>query len=131
MNNYISHIKAELVPIFQKYQQQLEFGYCFGSLATGSYSERSDVDIAIYLKKDAVNPDIRLSIQADCARELKRNDVDLIILNTIRNLILAERIIRDGIVLFDYAPGKRIEYELKIQHQAIDFRTQRKVIMGI
>jgi hypothetical protein len=68
---------------------------------------------------------------AECSRALHRNDIDLIILNTVNNLILKDEIIRAGIVLYDGDTDTRVDYELKTLHQALDFRYQRQMAMGV
>lgn len=126
----LAEIKSKLEPVFEKYNSQLLFGYCFGSLASGQITKKSDIDLAFYVQPENVNLDFQLSLLADCSRILKRNDIDIVILNSLKNLILAEEIIRKGTLLFDFLEKIRTDYELKILHAAIDFRYQRKMIMG-
>ena len=101
----------------------IEFAYLFGSYANGSFNDRSDVDIALYLKKD--NFDMQLDISFDLSRRLEK-DVDLVILNKAKNLYLIEDIIQNGIVLKD--SDKRFDFELKKHHQFLDFKEFKKRI---
>ena len=107
--------------------------YLFGSQATGEATERSDLDLAILLKPDAARAAAshRFTLFAECSRALKRNDIDLVILNTAKNLILQNDIIHTGVVLYSGDTDARIDYELKTQHLALDFRFQRNMAMGV
>ncbi len=128
----IANIKKALLPVFEKYGDQVVFSYLFGSAAREELSPLSDIDIAVYLSKKYVSDsfELKLSLHADICRALKRNDVDIVILNTAVNLMLLDDIIRNGIVLHDSEIGVRDAYELKMLHQAIDFKTQRFAMMG-
>lgn len=130
MPNNINNI---FTPLFEKYKDHVVFAYLFGSAATGNESKLSDVDIAIFIRegKGESCADIKLSLYADICRVLKRNDVDVLVLNTATNIILLDEIIRDGIVLFDRDPDLRKEFEYKVLHEAIDFKEQRIAVMGI
>lgn len=62
---------------------------------------------------------------------LKRNDVDLVVLNTIRNEMLTADVIRNGIVIIDRDTKAREDYEIKRLHESIDFKMHRFAVMGI
>src|SRR3989304_3389948 len=64
-------------------------------------------------------------------RALNRNDVDLVVLNTVANNMLIEDIIRHGVVIYDHDIDAREDYEVTSLHQAIDFKTQRLAVMGV
>ena len=131
MNEIIKKIKTTLQPIFSRYADRIIFCYCFGSLATNNYTGNSDVDLAFYVHPDAVNYDFKLTLYAECSRALKRNDIDIIILNDLKNLILSETVVRYGILLYESNKDERTSYEIKTLHNAIDFRFQRKLAMGV
>ena len=76
-------------------------------------------------------PDIRLDLYAESSRLLKRSDIDIVILNSLSNLVLQERIIRHGVLLYDRDPELRKSHEVQTLHRGMDFRQHRKVIMGI
>ena len=67
----------------------------------------------------------------DFCRVLKRNDIDVVVLNTTTNIVLLDEIIRGGIVLVDRDIDLREEFEQKILHQAMDFKEQRIVFLGV
>lgn len=129
----IKHIRKNLLPVFEKYGNQVVFSYLFGSAAREKPSPLSDIDIAVYLSKNNSRDffDLELSLHADICRALGRNDVDIVVLNTAENLMLLDNIIRNGIVLHDGEIEAREAYEVRILHQAIDFKTQRFAIMGV
>ncbi len=109
------------------------FAYLFGSKALGTDSVTSDTDLAVY-----VNPkyqdqwfDIKTNLYLMLSRALKTNDLDIVILNQCENIMLLDRIIADGKILHDTDRQTRLYYEQKILHAAIDFKTQRKKIMGV
>jgi len=91
----------------------------------------SDIDLAFYAKPAQDMSDLKLALYADCSRLLRRNDIDIVILNELRNLILADEIITNGVVIYDSEPDCRISYEVRVHHQTIDFKHQRKMLVGI
>ena len=129
----INNIRDAVLPVFEKYKNKVIFGYLFGSAAQKTGYPSRDVDIAVFLSGDGKKSafDVKLSLYADFCRALKRNDVDVVVLNIAVNLMLLDEIVRYGVVLYDADPKAREEFELKIQHQAIDFKNQRLAIMGV
>ncbi|MCX8123856.1 MAG: nucleotidyltransferase domain-containing protein [Spirochaetes bacterium] len=127
----IGDITIKLTPIFKHYN--VVFAYLFGSTAKNELSPSSDIDIAVYLKNGYPQKlfDTLLSIHLDTCRALKANDVDIVVLNANYNLMLIDEIIRNGILLYDADPPLREEFELKMIHAAIDFKTQRFITIGV
>lgn len=128
-----NNIKELLLSVFEKYRGQLLFAYLFGSTVTDNYTHLSDIDIAVFLSLEKGQPfsDTKLSLHADFCRALKRDNVDLVLLNTAKNIILLDQIVNDGIVLFDTDRDFRKEFEQKILHRAIDFKHQRMALMHV
>jgi predicted nucleotidyltransferase len=129
----IQMVSGLLQPVFAHHSHVLAAVYLFGSPATRAATLTSDLDLAVLLRPDAVSAaaSLRFTLFAECSRALKRNDIDLVILNTAANLILKDEIIRSGILLYDGDDSTRIDYELKTLHQAMDFRFQRQLVMGV
>lgn len=127
------HLKTELAPVFCKYHQEIIAAYLFGSVARDEASPSSDVDIAILVRtKDRMEAAaLRFRLYADLSRTLKRNDIDLVLLNFSDNLILNEEIVRNGKVLYSADDYAREEFELKTLHGCMDFRFQRRYAMGV
>ncbi|MBO8132067.1 MAG: nucleotidyltransferase domain-containing protein [Candidatus Marinimicrobia bacterium] len=129
--NRFKMIKKELQPLFKAYKGRIVFAYLFGTAASHDYSPLSDIDLAFYVDSQEDAFDLKLALYTDCTRLLKRNDIDVIILNNLRNLILADEIVTNGTVIFDSNPEVRLDYEVRIHHQALDFMHQRKMIIGV
>lgn len=129
----INLICAKLQPVFEKYRKSLAAVYLFGSTVTGETTPLSDLDIALLLQPDleSIDAALRFKLFADISRELGRNDIDLVILNSSSNLILQDEIIRAGLVIFEADAGTRNLFEEKTIHSSIDFRYQRKMVMGV
>jgi predicted nucleotidyltransferase len=128
-----NNIIDELRSIIEKYKDHIIFAYLFGSAAKNDLRPLSDIDIAIFLRKGKKGSyfDLKLTTHSDICRVLKRDDIDVVILNITTNIMLLDEIIRNGVVLFDGDKDLREEFELKILHQAIDFKEQRKALVGV
>lgn len=126
-----TEIASTLQPVFEKYPEFV-FVYLFGSLAMGSAGKMSDVDLAVYVKQQCnFSFSQKLQFHGDCCRVLQRNDVDVVVLNQTRNLLLLEQIIRNGEIILKRDQSVLDDFFLKIQHSALDFRLHRKSVMGI
>ena len=81
-------MKTTLAPVFERFAGKLTAAYLFGSVACGSAGPLSDIDLAVLLPTDdlGVCTDLRLELYADCCRVLKRNDIDIVLLNRTKNL---------------------------------------------
>ena len=133
MERGIGNIIGASTPVWEKYAGQVLFAYLFGSSAGSDCGPLSDMDIAVYFAAYG-GPDRfenGLALHADLCRALKRDDIDLVVLNGASNIMLVEEIVRRGIVLRDEAPDVREDFELAALHRAIDFRTHRRAVMGL
>ena len=73
--------------------------YLFGSVARGNASDHSDVDVAVYVDPQALHRPgfgIAAELSADACAALRRNDVDLVILNGAPP-VLYHSVLRDGV----------------------------------
>jgi predicted nucleotidyltransferase len=121
----------KLRPVLAEYPEII-FGYLFGSKAQGTDGALSDVDLAVYVQDArAFSFSRKLTLQGDCCRALQRNNVDLVVLNQTRNLMLLEQIMLHGLIILDHDPGQRLDFEVKILHQALDFKQQRERETGV
>ena len=125
--------KALLLPVFERYADSVVFAYLFGSAAKEEVTALSDIDIAVYLSYGTREfySDTKLSLYADLCRALRSNDVDLVILNTSKNIVLLDEIVRNAVVLYDRDSDLREDFEVKVLHRAIDFKEQRFAVMGL
>ena len=73
----------------------------------------------------------KMEIYAACSKALQRNDIDVIILNTAKNIIVLDEIVRTGVLLLDRSLEQRLHFEQKVIHQAIDFKSQRYALLGV
>ena len=125
-------ITEKLRSVIEKYKNHIIFAYLFGSAAKNDLRPLSDIDIAVFFHKGEKESyfDLKLAIHADICRVLKRNDIDVVILNSTTNLMILDEIVRYGILLFEGDKNLREEFEHKILHLAIDFKEQRKAVVG-
>lgn len=110
--------------------EEVSFAYLFGSCVTGDMTESSDVDIAVYLKKGCPGLDDFLNLHLKLSKALKTDKIDLLIINNTRNIILLDSIVRHGILIYDMDRERRELFELHVLHSAIDFKEQRKSMIG-
>jgi predicted nucleotidyltransferase len=103
----------------------VEFAYLFGSYAKGEEKNWSDIDIAVFTNSTLNTLDTFLEIHHKLAVAF-HEEIDLVILNSAKNLYLLEDIISDGIVLKD--SEERFDFEIKREHDILDFKAYRKFI---
>ncbi len=90
--------------------------YLFGSQAEGRVTPLSDVDLAVLLPHNLASYDkfrVQVDLIGDCGQVLKRNDVDVVVLNDASPL-LAFRVVKHG----------RVLYEDPVTHPAVKFAAQ-------
>ena len=104
-------------------QGNVLFAYLFGSYARGEQVEKSDVDIAVYLSDTSL--DERLKLHHMLERALKKN-VDLVLLNDVKNIYLLESILKEGILLKDHEDRAMFEVEKNLR--IIDFKNFKRYI---
>jgi len=125
-------IRNSVMQVLEGYRNEVAAAYLFGSTVNGDVAVLSDVDVAVLFTKGArtPGPELRLCIHADLCRALRRDDVDLLVLNTAANLIIKDEIVRNGILVFEGDPGQKEAFELNVMHSCIDFKRQRKMAVG-
>ncbi|EMS79433.1 DNA polymerase beta domain-containing protein [Desulfotignum phosphitoxidans DSM 13687] len=99
----------------------------------GDATADSDIDIAIFLDPPLQMAffDIKTALYLEISRSLKMNDIDIVVLNHCKNIILLDRITRHGQVIYESNQDARLDFEQKVLHTAIDFKYQRKRVMGV
>lgn len=132
-NELAKIVKDTLAPVFEKMRGRIAAAYLFGSSANGEAGPKSDIDIAVLLPTGEADVafNLRLDLYADCSRALKRNDIDIVVMNRTRNLFLLDSVVRNGVVLFEADRELREEYEVKVMHDFIDIRDHRLKVMGV
>jgi predicted nucleotidyltransferase len=127
----LDEIARQLAAVFAR-REELDFLWLFGSVAEGRARPGSDIDLAVHVSRPAEFSFFKkLELHGDCCRVLKRSDVDLVVLNQTRNLLLAEQALRQGRLLFCRNQAVLDDFYLRTLHAAIDFREQRRRIMGV
>ena len=130
------HLKNTLKEIFRRrsviFGPRVLFAYIFGSTGTAGQNEHSDLDIAVYLDMDAHAFELehKLVLYTEISRAVKRNDIDLVILNVFNNQVLLYQILTKGELIYDADPAARAIFEQKALHAAIDFKQRRERIFG-
>ena len=115
-------IAAQLRAFFARHPDAVAAVYLFGSVARGTVTEASDVDVAVLLEED---PPRTLSAgRADLADALERaleRPVDLVVLNH-APVDLIHRVLRDGRLVMDQGPSARIRFEVRARNEYFDLK---------
>lgn len=114
-------------------RQEIDFAYLFGSFV--KLDHYHDIDIAVYLEKN-FNPDdykkfpygYESNLIADISALLRTDKIDLVIFNK-AGILIQQRIINSGILLFERNRYKRISYENYIRSLYIDAEPLRRIKM--
>ena len=106
---------------------EVEFAYLFGSRARADERKDSDIDIAVYLKKEKNDFDTKLKVHHFLEKNLHIS-VDLVILNEIKNFNLLENIFEEGILIKDSKDDSRLMFELYKEHEIKDYKVFRKFV---
>ncbi len=121
--NYIVRMipyEKELTEYFSS-KDSIILAYIFGSTVRGDTGRLSDVDIGVLLdeklsKKDRF--DLELKSISEIATLIKKNKIDLVVLNE-APLLLAYNIIKNGIILKS-SETERVKFETKILSMYMD-----------
>ena len=103
--------------------ENVAFAYLFGSYAKDEQTEESDIDVAIYLNSLSLDTELQVTYEIS---KLTHKNVDIMVLNRVKNIFLLENIFKDGIILKD--SEKRIDFELTKQHDILDYKAFRRYI---
>lgn len=99
--------------------------YLFGSTARGDAGPTSDVDVAVLFdgppSATLMGPALSLAGRLE---QLLGTRVDLIVLNT-ASADLVHRVLRDGDLLVDREPGRRIRFEVAKRNEYFDLQPVR------
>ena len=112
-------------------RREVQAAYIFGSLAMGQSRSHSDVDIAVLVSDRVMRRDpfqYRLQLMADLSGVLKRNDVDLILLNEAPPL-LAHRVIKNGKLILERSPSARVAFQVRTVNRYLDTQPMRNLYL--
>jgi predicted nucleotidyltransferase len=101
---------------------RVDCAWLFGSQARGEAGPLSDVDVAVLLAP-SVAAEARLDIAAALVEALERRcgRVDLVLLEE-ASPALRHRVFRDGILLFERDPRRRVAFEVRAIQEYLDFQ---------
>lgn len=120
--------KDNFKSLLQEYDIKLI--YIFGSYAKGNNNANSDLDIAVLLNND-YDPMDKLSLIGDLTSIFKRDDIDLVILNS-ANSVLKHQVIKYGKLIFMENEDIKVNFEVRVLKEYMDMepfrRTQRTYI---
>lgn len=100
--------------------------YVFGSAARGDERAGSDVDVAVLFEQPPP-PTLSgpaLSLETALERHLARA-VDLIVLNS-ASADLVHRVLRDGVIVLDRVPSRRLQFEVHKRNEFFDLEPLRR-----
>lgn len=103
--------------------KDVSFAYLFGSYATNEQTEGSDIDIAVYLNSLSLDTELQITYEIS---KLTHKNIDIVVLNRVKNIFLLENILNNGIILKDNE--KRFDFELIKQHEILDYKAFRRYI---
>lgn len=118
-------LEKEINRLKNKYSIRLL--YVFGSYAKGENTPKSDLDIAVLLEHD-YNPLDKINILGDLCDLFKRDDIDLVILNS-ANSVLSHQVIKYGKVIYEESEETKVIYECRVQKEYMDMEHFRKTQM--
>ncbi len=109
----------ELVEVLSKRIDILAI-YLFGSRATGTSDDLSDIDIALLLKSAHAPLDIELELIDTITTTLGTDEVSLVVLNN-APLTIRYGVIKDPKVLYSADDNARLSFEESVRKQYLDF----------
>ncbi|MCF8109389.1 MAG: nucleotidyltransferase domain-containing protein [Desulfohalobiaceae bacterium] len=114
------------------FEPEILFAYIFGSTGTALEHPRSDLDIAVFFDQPAscIELDQKLRLYTDISRATRKNDIDVLVLNTCSNDMLLYEMMLLARVIYEVDHEARLLFEQQTLHKAIDFKEQRERLMG-
>lgn len=115
--------KDNLKSLLQEYDIKLI--YIFGSYAKGNNNANSDLDIAVLLNND-YDPMDKLSLIGDLTSIFKRDDIDLVVLNS-ANSVLKHQVIKYGKLIFMENEDIKVNFEVRVLKEYMDMEPFRRI----
>lgn len=119
----ITEIIEKLKKFFEEHKE-VQFAVLFGSLAKGTANKLSDVDIAVMVApqfEDDSPYGYQATLTADLMQLLKRNDVDVVILNE-APIALRYQVLRYGKFIHVWDKQARIQFQIDTINRYEDFK---------
>lgn len=114
-----------LIAQFLENDRYIKFAYLFGSQARNQAGPLSDIDLAVYLDNRLDFFNARLRYLDELSRLLKRDRLDLVVLNS-ASLVLQYEVIRGGKILKENKQ-RRIPFETRVIREYLDTEPLRAV----
>ncbi len=111
---------------------EVQAAYIFGSVATGMARPDSDVDIAVLVSGKVAQRDpfrYRLQLISDLMGALKRDDVDVILLNQAPPL-LAHRVLSKGKLILERSASARVAFQVRTVSRYLDTQPMRNLYLS-
>jgi uncharacterized protein len=122
-----SQMKATAAKVIEE-NPRVVFAYVFGSVARGTQTPLSDIDIAVYFSEGVDWASDKLELLGSLSDGLETDDLDLVVLNT-APLPLQARVLRDKQVLVDRNPHFRHAFESLIIRKYLDFSIREEALL--
>ena len=113
-------------------RQEILTAHIFGSVASGRARPDSDIDIAVLVSEKIMRGDpwkYRLDLMARLMDVLKRDDVDLILLNEAPPL-LAHRVLSRGKLILERSASARVAFQVRTVNRYLDTQPMRNLYMA-
>ncbi len=123
LEEIIKLFKDNFKSLLQEYDIKLI--YIFGSYAKGNNNANSDLDIAVLLNND-YDPMDKLSLIGDLTSMFKRDDIDLVILNS-ANSVLKHQVIKYGKLIFMENEDIKVNFEVRVLKEYMDMEPFRRI----
>jgi predicted nucleotidyltransferase len=127
----LASIERVVIPFLESRRDVLA-AYIFGSIVTGRARHDSDVDIAVLVSDKVMRRDsfqYRLGMMTELMRILKRDDVDLILLNKAPSL-LAHRVLKKGKLIFERSASARVAFQVRTVNRYLDSQPMRNLYLA-
>jgi predicted nucleotidyltransferase len=117
-----SEIVERLASALSTHDTEITAAYLFGSIARGAARATSDIDVGLLFREEppATLAGLRLDLEAELERAVGA-PVQLVILNRAPS-DLVHRALRDGILLLDRDPSRRIRFEVRARNEYFDLK---------
>lgn len=115
-----SQMEEALQGVLDSTDERVLAAYLFGSMARGTESAKSDVDIGVLFRSRPAQTldSLRFSLEGELERSAGRR-VQLLVLNDAPPDLI-HRVLRDGRLLLDRDPAARIRFEVDSRNRYFD-----------
>lgn len=119
--------KTEILdPVISILKDDVEFALLFGSIRTGRILPESDIDLAVYLKKQPIEFKEYIDLKTRLSATTER-DIDLIILNSC-DIIITMQVLANGELVVNNNHNLFVRYKAQKISEYLDFKMDRKAI---